>query len=206
MNITTTSATLQIKKLNDLAVIPTKGSPQSAGYDLYSIEKYTLKPLERKLFKTGLSMAIPSGMYGRIAPRSGSALKNGIDVMAGVIDEDYRNEVGVLLINLSNEDVSIPVIKDGKETAIAQIIFELYNNVKINVVDVLGETERGQGGFGSSDNNKKKAASTISSAAVVNSPKEAHDLIEKWRKSGVLDAPSPPRYETIIKEREKRLK
>ena len=88
---------LQIKKLNDLAVTPTKGSPQSAGYDLYSIEKYTLKPLERKLFKTGLAMSIPSGMYGRIAPRSGMAFKQGIDVMAGVIDEDYRNEVGVVL-------------------------------------------------------------------------------------------------------------
>ena len=149
------SATLQIKKLNELAAIPSKGSPQSAGYDLYSTEKYTLKPLERKLFKTGLAMSIPSGMYGRIAPRSGLAYKQGIDVMAGVIDEDYRNEVGIILINLSNEDVAIPVVKDGKETAIAQIIFEFYNNVDITVVNELNSTERGQGGFGSSDNKKK---------------------------------------------------
>src|SRR4051812_6219902 len=100
------SSTLQIKKLTDLAVIPSKGTPQSAGYDLYSIEQYTLKPLERKLFKTGLAMSIPSGMYGRIAPRSGLAFKQGIDVMAGVIDEDYRQELGVVLINLSNQDVT----------------------------------------------------------------------------------------------------
>ena len=135
-------------------------------------------------------MAIPSGMYGRIAPRSGLAYKQGIDVMAGVIDEDYRNEVGVVLINLSNEEVVLPIVKDGKETAIAQIIFEFYNNVKIGVVDSLDETERGLGGFGSSD--KKK----------VESPKEAHSLIEKWKESGA-ENPTPSKYETIVREREK---
>jgi len=185
------SATLQIKKLNELAVTPSKGSPQSAGYDLYSTEKYTLKPLERKLFKTGLAMSIPSGMYGRIAPRSGLAFKQGIDVMAGVIDEDYRNEVGVVLINLSNEEVAIPVIKDGKETAIAQIIFEFYNNVNVSVVNELNSTERGQGGFGSTDVKKK-----------VESPKEANTLAQRWRDAGA-EVPAPPKYETIIREREK---
>ena len=183
--------TLQIKKLNDLAVIPTKGSPQSAGYDLYSIEKYTLKPFERKLFKTGLSMSIPNGMYGRIAPRSGLAFKQGIDVMAGVIDEDYRNEVGVVLINLSNTDVTIPVVKDGKETAIAQIIFEFYNNVNVSVVEELDTTERGQGGFGSSDAKKK-----------VKSPKEANSLVDKWKETGA-ETPTPSKYETMVREREK---
>jgi len=185
------SATLQIKKLNEQAVLPSKGSPQSAGYDLYSIEKYTLKPLERKLFKTGLAMSIPSGMYGRIAPRSGLAFKQGLDVMAGVIDEDYRNEVGVILINLSSEDVSVPVVKDGKETAIAQIIFEFCNNVNVTVVDELNTTERGQGGFGSTDNKKK-----------VEFPKEANTLLDKWKES-VIDASTPPKYEAIVREREK---
>jgi len=185
------SATLQIKKLNDLAIIPTRGSPHSAGYDLYSIEKYTLKPHERKLFKTGLAISIPQGMYGRIAPRSGLAFKQGIDVMAGVIDEDYRNEVGVVLINLSHEDVTLPVIKDGKETAIAQIIFEFYNAVNVSVVNELDVTERGLGGFGSSDVKKK-----------VESPKEAHSLLDKWKEAGA-EHPSPPKYETIVREREK---
>ena len=142
---------MNIKKLSEKAIIPTKGSKDAAGYDLYAIESHTLKPLERQLFKTGLAMSIPTGKYGRIAPRSGLALKYGIDVLAGVIDEDFRNEVGVVLINLSNEDITIPVIKDGKETAIAQIIFESYNNVNITVVDDLNVTERNMGGFGSSD-------------------------------------------------------
>ena len=93
---------ISIKKLNELAIIPTRGSEHAAGHDLYATEEYTLKPLERKLFKTGISMAITEGMYGRIAPRSGLAYKAGIDVMAGVIDEDYRGDVGVILINLGN--------------------------------------------------------------------------------------------------------
>ena len=180
------SVTLQIKKLNNLAVTPTKGSPQSAGYDLSSIESYTLKPLERKLFKTGLSISIPSGMYGRIAPRSGLAFKNGIDVLAGVIDEDYRGEVGVILINLGNEDKQF-----NPNDKIAQIIFEFYNNVSLQVVDELTETKRGDGGFGSSDNKKK-----------VESPKEAHSLLDKWKETGA-ETPTPPKYETMVREREK---
>lgn len=184
---------LEIKKLTENAVIPSKGSSHSAGYDLYSAEEpYTLKPLERKLFKTGLAMAIPNGMYGRIAPRSGLAYKQGIDVMAGVIDEDYRNELGVVLINLSDKDITLPVIKDGKATAIAQIIFEFYNNVSINVVSELDSTERGQGGFGSTDTKK------------VDAPKEADTLVQKWKDAGA-QVPPPPKYETIIREREKHI-
>ena len=177
--------TLQIKKLNDLAIIPFKGSPYSAGYDLCSIEDYTLMPMERKLFKTGLSVAIPSGMYGRIAPRSGLAFKDGIDVLAGVIDEDYRGEIGVLIINLSNTEKQFKV---GDK--IAQFIFEFYNNVNIQVVDILTETQRGTGGFGSTE---KK----------VEAPKEAINLIDKWKQSGATEVPHPQKYETIAKEREK---
>jgi dUTP pyrophosphatase len=135
------------------AIIPTRGSTGAAGYDLYSTETYVLTPGERKLFKTGLNMAIPSGMYGRIAPRSGLAFKKGIDVLAGVIDEDYRGDVGVILINLGKEDFSISV-----GDRIAQIIFEFYNPVSFeeqtsqsNVQQSLGSTDRGSGGFGSTD-------------------------------------------------------
>ena len=135
------------------AVIPTRGSAKAAGYDLYSTEAYVLKPGERKLFKTGLNMAIPEGMYGRIAPRSGLAFKKGIDTLAGVIDEDYRGDVGVILINLGNEDFSISL-----GDRIAQIIFEFYNEVimeetasQSNPNEILGNTARGSGGFGSTD-------------------------------------------------------
>lgn len=180
---------LQIKKLNERAVIPKRGSSKSAGYDLYATEQYTLKPLERKLFKTGLAMSIPSGMYGRIAPRSGLAFKQGIDVMAGVIDEDYRDDVGVILINLSDKDVSIPVIKDGKETAIAQIIFEHYYSVDVTEVSELDTTDRG-GGFGSTDG--KHPAETHSS------------LIEKYKEKNLdVNLVGTAKYEKIVRDREK---
>jgi dUTP pyrophosphatase len=144
-----------ITKNQQSAVIPTRGSNKAAGYDLYSTESYVLKPTERKLFKTGLSMAIPSGMYGRIAPRSGLAFKKGIDTLAGVIDEDYRGDVGVILINLGQEDFNITA-----GDRIAQIIFEFYNEVEFTEASKendLGNTERGSGGYGSTDkkvNNK----------------------------------------------------
>ena len=134
---------VKIKKLNDKAIMP-QWNNRSAGCDLSSTECYTLKPGERKLFKTGLSMAIPDSLYGRIAPRSGLAFKSGIDVMAGVIDEDYRGEVGVILINLGQEDKTIFV---GDK--IAQLILESYHTASFYWVDDLEATDRGSGGFGS---------------------------------------------------------
>jgi len=136
---------VKIKKLNVNATIPVWNN-KSAGCDLSSTEFHTLIPGERKLFKTGLSIAIPSGLYGRIAPRSGLAFKHGIDVMAGVIDEDYRGEVGVILINLGREDKTIYV---GDK--IAQLIFENYTRCGFEEVNSLDETNRGAGGYGSTD-------------------------------------------------------
>lgn len=136
---------VKIKKLNDKAVTP-QWNNRSAGCDLFSTEDYTLKPGERHLFKTGLSIAIPAGLYGRVAPRSGLAFKNGIDVLAGVIDEDYRGEIGVILINLGQED---KVIATGDK--IAQLIFENYTKVNFEETDNLDETTRGAGGYGSTD-------------------------------------------------------
>jgi len=143
--------TLSFKRNNELSKIPTRGSKGAAGYDLYSIEDYTLKPLERKLFKTGISIAIPTGLYGRVAPRSGLAYKDGLDVMAGVIDEDYRGDVGVILINLGSVDKKINI---GDK--IAQIIFEFYTPVEFVETDDLEKTNRGAGGFGSTDTVKVK--------------------------------------------------
>jgi dUTP pyrophosphatase len=140
------NAKLKVSKLHEAAVLPRKGSARAAGYDLSSLESFILKPGQRHLFKTGLSFEIPTGMYGRIAPRSGLAYKNGIDVMAGVIDEDYRGEIGVILINLG--DLDKPVVPGDK---IAQIIFENYNDVDVIEANALQETERGSGGFGSTD-------------------------------------------------------
>ena len=140
---------VKIKKLNDKAVMP-QWNNRSAGCDLSSTEDYTLKPGERKLFKTGISIAIPSGFYGRVAPRSGLAYKSGLDVLAGVIDEDYRGDVGVILINLGQEDKSI--VAGDK---IAQLIFEVCARAEFVEVENLDETDRGAGGYGSTDKKVK---------------------------------------------------
>ena len=95
---------LRVKKLDPKAFIPSKGSEHAAGYDLFSIEDTSVPAKGKKLISTGISMQIPIGNYGRIAPRSGLAAKNFIDVGAGVIDADYRGEVKVLLFNFADTD------------------------------------------------------------------------------------------------------
>ena len=136
---------MKIKLTDFNAQIPTKGSEHSAGYDLYSCCNALIYPQERMLIKTGIVLEIPEGHYGRIAPRSGLALKNGIDVMAGVIDSDYRGEVGVILYNT---DKNIPFhVKIGDR--IAQLIIEKYYTFDIQKVETLNLSERGSNGFGS---------------------------------------------------------
>ena len=95
---------LKIKKLHDKAFVPAKGSEQAAGYDLFASEEIVVPAKGKTLIGTGISMAIPVGNYGRVAPRSGLAVKNFIDVGAGVVDSDYRGEVKVLLFNFGETD------------------------------------------------------------------------------------------------------
>jgi len=135
---------IYVKKLVGSAMIPARANKTDAGYDLWSVESYTLKPLERKLFKTGISVEIPEGHYGRIAPRSGLAYKHGLDVLAGVIDSSYRGEIGVILINLGDKDV---YITHGDR--VAQLIIESCRHPEMIEVDELGVSNRGIGGFGS---------------------------------------------------------
>jgi len=135
---------IKVKLLSDLAKIPTQGTEFSAGYDLYSAEQTTVPSLGRKLIKTNISMAIPDNHYGRIAPRSGLAYKHGIDIMAGVIDADYRGDVGVILLNTdTNNDFDVEV---GDK--IAQIIIEKCHRVEFTNSDILETTKRGEGGYG----------------------------------------------------------
>lgn len=136
---------MKIKLLNSSALLPKKGSVDAAGYDLYASESGIIYPNERLLIKTGLVLEIPSGYYGRIAPRSGLALKYGIETMAGVIDSDYRGEVGVILYNNDRYDPFVFNVGDK----IAQIIFEKYYDFSLETVDDLSQTKRGEGGFGS---------------------------------------------------------
>lgn len=128
------------------AKMPTKGSVGAAGYDLYNAEPeaFTLYPGQRHLFTTNIKLDLPTGYYGRIAPRSGLALKHGIDVLAGVCDPDYRDFYKVLLVNFGDRPV---VINPGDR--IAQLILESYFNCDFNQVDQLSESNRGENGFGS---------------------------------------------------------
>ena len=137
-------STLRFKQLDPRAVLPKRGSAHAAGLDVCSIEDLDIGPKERVMARTGLAVAIPQGFYGRVAPRSGLAAKNGLDVLAGVIDSDYRGEVCCLLYNTSDETISLP---DGSK--ICQLIVEQIITPESEWVMDLDETARGAGGFGS---------------------------------------------------------
>ncbi|MBP5172029.1 MAG: dUTP diphosphatase [Bacteroidales bacterium] len=127
--------------------LPQYATPQSAGMDLRAnLEApVTLKPMERKLIPTGLFIELPVGYEAQIRPRSGLAIKKGITVLnsPGTVDADYRGEVGVILVNLSQEDF---VVEDGER--ICQMVIARHEQADWQQVEILGETERGAGGFG----------------------------------------------------------
>ena len=129
--------------------LPAYATPQSAGMDLRANldEPITLAPMARVLVPTGLFMALPAGYEAQVRPRSGLAIKKGITVLnsPGTIDADYRGEVCVILVNLSNEPF---VINDGER--IAQMVIAKHEQPTLTEVEVLDETERGAGGFGHS--------------------------------------------------------
>jgi len=135
---------LTFKKLDARATLPTRGSSSSAGLDLYSIEALSLEPGQRLIARTGLAVAVPEGYYGRVAPRSGLATKNGLDVLAGVIDADYRGELGCLLLNTGVTTIELPA-----QSKICQLIIERIITPEAVWADDLSDTERGSGGFGS---------------------------------------------------------
>lgn len=135
---------IYVKKLREDAYLPTRGSEHAAGLDLYSIEEVLIPPGERALVKTGISVAVEHGTYFRIAPRSGLAYKHGIDVLAGVVDSDYRGEIAVILNNLGNKDFHVM-----KGDRIAQGIIEVIQLSEVVEVDDLDSTDRGANGFGS---------------------------------------------------------
>lgn len=128
--------------------IPAYETDQSAGMDLRADidASITLKPLERAILKTGLFIALPVGFEAQVRPRSGLAAKKGITVLnsPGTVDADYRGEIGVILVNLSNEDF---IIQDGER--VAQLVIAKHERVIWQQVNVLNKTERGTGGFGS---------------------------------------------------------
>ncbi|XP_060030598.1 deoxyuridine 5'-triphosphate nucleotidohydrolase, mitochondrial isoform X2 [Erinaceus europaeus] len=124
---------LRFVRLSEHATAPTKGSARAAGFDLYSAYDYTVPPMEKALVKTDIQIALPSGCYGRVA---------------GVIDEDYRGNVGVVLFNFGKEKFEVK-----KGDRIAQLICERIFYPEIEEVQVLEDTKRGSGGFGSTGKN-----------------------------------------------------
>lgn len=141
---------LPVKKLNEHASLPQYGSDRAAGADLRAnlraddLEFVTLEPGARRLVKTGIAIDCPPGHYARVAPRSGLAYKHGIDVLAGVIDEDYRGDVGVILINTG----AAPFTFSHGER-VAQLIIEQYTPCYIAEAEELSDAMRADAGFGS---------------------------------------------------------
>lgn len=139
---------LNVRKLVPHATLPARATPGAAGYDLFSADGYIILPGHRVVVSTGITVELPPGTYGRVAPRSGLAVKHGLDCLAGVIDPDYTGELKVVLLNT---DVRNPfVIRPGYR--IAQLILEKFETV--DVIEVPSEctsltTERGAAGFGS---------------------------------------------------------
>lgn len=137
---------LRFKQLDPKAVLPARGSSFAAGLDLCSIEDAELQPKQRAMVPTGLAVAIPPGFYGRVAPRSGLAAKQGLDVLAGVIDSDYRGEIRCVLYNTGDEVITLPA-----GSKICQLIVEQIITPEPTWVNDLDSTARGAGGFGSTD-------------------------------------------------------
>ncbi|CAG7848199.1 Deoxyuridine 5'-triphosphate nucleotidohydrolase Short=dUTPase; AltName: Full=dUTP pyrophosphatase [Serendipita indica DSM 11827] len=138
------SRSLLIKRLNENARLPTRGSALAAGYDLYSGEDTTIPAGGKALVNTHISLAVPEGTYGRVAPRSGLASKHMIATGAGVVDADYRGPLFILLFNHGEKEFKISI-----GDRIAQLILEKIETPPVVEVQDLEETLRGAGGFGS---------------------------------------------------------
>lgn len=135
---------LRFVKLTEKALTPKKGSAKAAGFDLRSAYDMMVPARGKELIKTDLQIKLPAGCYGRIAPRSGLALQHHIDVGAGVVDEDYRGNIGVVLFNHSDKPFNV-----SRGDRIAQLICQQIYYPELEEVKELDDTERGKDGFGS---------------------------------------------------------
>ena len=142
---------MKFKRLRKDACLPEQAHPGDAGYDLISPDAFILAPMQRKLVKTGIAVAIPEGHVGLVCPRSGLAIKMGVSVVnaPGIIDSGYRGEIGVILINLGSQDVSLP-----EKSKVAQLVVTKYKSTPPEWTEELDATERGSDGFGSTSMHK----------------------------------------------------
>lgn len=137
---------ISVAKLSETAVIPTRGSAYSAGWDLYASEECVIPAQGKAIIKTDIAIAIPFGYYGRVAPRSGMAWKNHTDIGAGVIDSDYRGSIGVVMFNHGAKDLKVE-----RDNRVAQLIIEKISTDMLVEVpfEELETTSRGASGYGS---------------------------------------------------------
>lgn len=138
---------LRVKRLNDNATLPVRGSAGAVGYDLACIEDFVLDTQSHLLVPTGLGFQLPNGVYGRVAPRSGLTVRHGVHIGAGVIDPDYMGEVKVAMFNLG-----LAPVEFKKGDRVAQLILERCEVPDVVEVDILVATSRGDNGFGSTGN------------------------------------------------------
>jgi len=148
---------LFVKRLSEKAKLPLRGSKQAAGYDLSSAHNILIPGRGKALVKTDLAMIIPEGCYGRIAPRSGLSWKKHLDIGAGVIDRDYRGNVGVVIFNHAEEDFQVTT-----GDRIAQLIMERLAEPEVVEVSDLNETVRGSSGYGSTGVGVKRKIEEVS--------------------------------------------
>ena len=135
---------LRVKRLSNDAIIPVRASGGAVGYDLYSVDRCVIPVGHRALIGTGIATVLPANVYGRVAPRSGLAVKHGIQVGAGVVDPDYTGEIKVVLFNQGDNEFVV-----GKGDRIAQLVLERCETPPVEEVGEVEETTRGAGGFGS---------------------------------------------------------
>eukprot|EP00618_Florenciella_parvula_P014253 CAMPEP_0119467264 /NCGR_PEP_ID=MMETSP1344-20130328/1533_1 /TAXON_ID=236787 /ORGANISM="Florenciella parvula, Strain CCMP2471" /LENGTH=246 /DNA_ID=CAMNT_0007499621 /DNA_START=147 /DNA_END=887 /DNA_ORIENTATION=+ len=171
---------LLVQKLSEAATLPVRGSELAAGYDLASAVEVTVPAGGKALVKTNLAIATPLDCYARIAPRSGLAWKKFIDVGAGVVDADYRGDVGVILFNFGDEDF---VVNPGDR--VAQLILEKVHMAPVEEVEELPDTNRGAGGFGSTGVTNALQENS-------NSTNTLPDAAAPAAKRACLDAAAPP--------------
>lgn len=137
---------LLVERINEKAIIPFQVHEGDVGMDLFSVDEVVLKPMERKLIHTGIRIQLPKNTEAQIRPRSGLALKNGITVLntPGTIDEGYRGEIGIILINLGQEEFKVT-----QGMRVAQMVIKPTLTLDVEEVVELTSTDRGEGGFGS---------------------------------------------------------
>ena len=152
--VSESSPVLEVKLLSQDAIAPTKGCQGAAGFDLYAVEDVVIPPMMRRLVRTDIAIAVPPETYAHIASQSGTSLRNGIETGTGVVDLDYRGPVGVILYNFDQ----VQAHKVCKGDSIAQLILEKIVNAKIETVDCLDLTIRGDKGFGSTGTNHKQVS------------------------------------------------